>query len=227
MRRSNCKLTLRGLAHLLSYPDATLRVHLDEIVAALQDELALPKSRLNELAQLAQWMQHRSPLELEAHYVETFDRGRGSSLHLFEHVHGDSRDRGPAMIDLLQTYEKAGVYLRGGELPDHLPIVLEFASTQPPAQARSFLRELGHLLQVIFTTLQKRQSPYASVIASVLELAGEKAQAVSVPEDPTVDESWAEPAAFSGCDMAGQRRPDAPQPVHFVRAAAPNLGTHP
>jgi nitrate reductase molybdenum cofactor assembly chaperone NarJ/NarW len=86
-------------------------------------------------------------MEVEARYVETFDRGRATSLHLFEHVHGDSRDRGPAMIDLVQTYEKAGLYLGPEELPDHLCVVLEFASTQPPALARAFLGEMAHILQ--------------------------------------------------------------------------------
>ncbi|MCP2937330.1 nitrate reductase molybdenum cofactor assembly chaperone, partial [Salmonella enterica subsp. enterica serovar Typhimurium] len=82
----------------------------------------------------------------EAAYVELFDRGRSTSLHLFEHVHGDSRDRGPAMIDLAQTYEKAGLYLAEGELPDYLPVVLEFVSTQPAREARAFLGEMTHIL---------------------------------------------------------------------------------
>jgi len=82
------------------------------------------------------------PLDTEAIYVQLFDCGRATSLHLFEHVHGDSRDRGPAMIDLAQTYDKAGLYLAPGELPDNLPVVLEFVSTQPPREARAFLRRV-------------------------------------------------------------------------------------
>ena len=79
----------------------------------------------------------------EAAYVELFDRGRATSLHLFEHVHGDSRDRGPAMIDLQRTYEQAGLVSRRDELPDYLPVMLEFASTQPPREARAFLGEIA------------------------------------------------------------------------------------
>jgi nitrate reductase delta subunit len=75
---------------------------------------------------------------------QLFDRGRRTSLHLFEHVHGDSRDRGPAMIDLAQTYEKAGLFLAEGEMPDHLPVVLEFASTQPPREAAASWRDRAH-----------------------------------------------------------------------------------
>ena len=220
-------LTLRVLAHLLSYPDTSLRDHLAEMTTALQGERALRPDRLAELCALMQHLRGARAMDVEAHYVETFDRGRGTALHLFEHVHGDSRDRGPAMIDLLQTYEQAGLYLAPGELPDHLTVVLEYASTQPPAQARAFLRELTHILQAIFSALLRRESPYASVLAAVLELAGEKAQAVKIPDEPTLDESWEEPAAFGGCSTQGQASPGQPQPIQIVRAAARQASTQP
>ena len=220
-------LTLRVLAHLLSYPDTSLRDHLAEMTAALQRERALSADRLEELSALMQHLRGARAMDVEAHYVETFDRGRGTALHLFEHVHGDSRDRGPAMIDLLQTYEQAGLYLAPGELPDHLTVVLEYASTQPPAQARAFLRELTHILQAIFSALLRRESPYASVLAAVLELAGEKAQAVKIPDEPGLDETWEEPAVFGGCSTQGQASPGQPQPIQIVRAAARQASTQP
>ena len=220
-------LTLRVLAHLLSYPDTSLRDHLAEMTTALQGERALRPDRLAELSALMQHLRGARAMDVEAHYVETFDRGRGTALHLFEHVHGDSRDRGPAMIDLLQTYEQAGLYLAPGELPDHLTVVLEYASTQPPTQARAFLRELTHILQAIFSALLRRESPYASVLAAVLELAGEKAQAVKIPDEPTLDESWEEPAAFGGCSTQGQASPGQPQPIQIVRAAARQASNQP
>ncbi len=220
-------LTLRVLAHLLSYPDTSLRDHLAEMTTALQGERALRPDRLAELSALMQHLRGARAMDVEAHYVETFDRGRGTALHLFEPVHGASRDRGPAMIDLLQTYEQAGLYLAPGELPDHLTVVLEYASTQPPAQARAFLRELTHILQAIFSALLRRESPYASVLAAVLELAGEKAQAVKIPDEPTLDESWEEPAVFGGCSTQGQASPGQPQPIQIVRAAARQASTQP
>ena len=220
-------LTLRVLAHLLSYPDTSLRDHMAEMTAALQRERALGADRLEELSALMQHLRGARAMDVEAHYVETFDRGRGTALHLFEHVHGDSRDRGPAMIDLLKTYEQAGLYLAPGELPDHLTVVLEYASTQPPAQARAFLRELTHILQAIFSALLRRESPYASVLAAVLELAGEKAQAVKIPDEPTLDESWEEPAVFGGCSTQGQASPGQPQPIQIVRAAARQASNQP
>ncbi|MCB2007798.1 MAG: nitrate reductase molybdenum cofactor assembly chaperone, partial [Rhodoferax sp.] len=132
-------------------------------------------------------------------------------------VHGDSRDRGPAMIDLAQTYEKAGLYLAEGELPDYLPVVLEFVSTQPPKEARAFLAEMAHIFNAIFAALQKHESPYASVLGALLELAGEKAQAVTVAKEDDLDESWAEPPVFDGCSTKGQARPGEEQTIQIVR----------
>ena len=214
---SSMRLSLRVLAHLLRYPDAELRAHLGELGEALHAEAAVPAHRIAELQALIVHLQSQDPLMVEAEYVEMFDRGRSTALHLFEHVHGDSRDRGPAMIDLIQTYEQAGLYLGPEELPDHLPVLLEFASTQTPQQAREFLAETAHIVRKIFSALLKRQSPYASVLAAVLELAGEKAEPVPVAPEPEMDESWAEPEVFGGCSTAGQAKPGQAQPIHIVK----------
>jgi nitrate reductase delta subunit len=138
------------------------------------------------------------------------------------------------MISLIQTYEQAGLLLQPGELPDFLPVALEYASTQPPAEARAFLAELAHLLRVIFTALLKRQSAYASVLAALLDLAGERAEKVRLPDEPSLDEAWAEPLAFDGCSSAGQSRPGvtpASQPIRIVRSeprpAGASLGARP
>jgi nitrate reductase delta subunit len=209
--------SLRALALLLGYPDDKLRGVLPALADAIDGEAALPKARRAELRSFIAEMQRADPIELEARYVELFDRGRATSLHLFEHVHGDSRDRGPAMIDLTQTYEKSGLLLGPHELPDHLCVVLEFASTQPPPVAREFLGEMAHILNAVFSALRKRESRYASVIAAALELAGHKAEAVPVVEDAPIDESWAEPVVFDGCSSKGQAGPGQPQPIHIVR----------
>lgn len=209
--------TLRVLAHLLSYPDAELRAHLPELQAALHEERALGSARLDELDALITRLSSRRPLEVEADHVELFDRGRGTALHLFEHVHGDSRERGPAMVDLCQTYEAAGLFLAPGELPDHLTVVLQYASTQPPEQARAFLGEFAHILQLIFNALLRREAAHACVLAALLDLAGEQAQTVTMPAEPELDESWAEPMAFDGCSSQGQARPGLPQPIQIVR----------
>ena len=218
-------LTLRVLAALLQYPDAALRTHLAELRVALQAEAALSAPRLAELDALITRLQRGRGVDVEAAYVEVFDRGRGTALHLFEHVHGDSRDRGPAMIDLIRTYEAAGLLIGPGELPDHLSVVLEYASTQPPAAARAFLREFAHILRTILGALLRRSSPYASVLAALLDLAGEKAQAVTPAEEPPIDEDWEEPLAFGGCSTQGQAAPGQPQPIQIVRRPAATPAT--
>lgn len=213
------RLTLRALARLLAYPDDVLRMQMPALVEALRAERALPAARVAELDALARRIAAMDAYDAQASYVDTFDRGRQTSLYLFEHIHGDSRERGSALVNLMQTYEKAGLQMREGELPDHLGVVLEFASTQPVQVAREFLGELVQVLNALFTALQERDNPYASVVAAVLEAAGHKAQAVEIPPEPEMDEAWVEPEAFDGCSMSGQNRPGKPQPMQFVRRA--------
>nr|WP_236599814.1 nitrate reductase molybdenum cofactor assembly chaperone [Ramlibacter alkalitolerans] len=206
---------------MLGYPDARLRAVLPQLVCAIDGEAALPALRRAEIQALAGELLRADPLEAEARYVELFDRGRSTSLHLFEHVHGDSRDRGPAMVDLVKTYATAGLHLEGRELPDHLCVVLEFASTQPPKLAKAFLGEMAHILQAIFSALRQRDSGYASLLAAVLELAGQKVEAVPVAPEESLDATWEEPVAFGGCSTQGQAAPGQPQPIQIVRRPSP------
>ncbi|MFL9919764.1 nitrate reductase molybdenum cofactor assembly chaperone [Paraburkholderia fungorum] len=217
----------RVVAALLSYPDAQLRAALPELGIALLRDTVLSAEHRDAVFALIVDMQRGDPLEAEARYVDTFDRGRRTSLHLFEHVHGDSRDRGPAMIDLQQTYAQEGLLLAPGELPDYLPVVLEFASTQIYEVAREFLAEMAHLLQSIHAALARQESPYAAAVAAALDLADEPVQRPeTVPEAPaeaSLDEQWAEPAVFDGCSVAGQNAASRVQPIQIVRrdAASP------
>jgi nitrate reductase delta subunit len=220
MAHPNASISLRALARLLAYPDDALRADLADLRRALHDNRVLGSARLSELDALIGHLDQAERLATEAHFVEVFDRGRATSLHLFEHVHGDSRDRGPAMIDLAQTYEKAGLFLAPGEMPDYLPVVLEFASTQPAREARAFLGEISHILNAIFNALQQRQSAYASVLGALLEISGEKAHAVRIIPDEAIDAAWQEPAVFGGCSVQGQSKPGQTQPLHFVKQGA-------
>ena len=105
-----------------------------------------------------------------------FDRTRSLSLHLFEHVHGESRDRGQAMVDLKALYERHGLSMRSTELPDHLPLFLEFLSEIPEAEARELIEETSHVLEAIRLRLKKRKVPYSSVFSCVQVLAHAKPQ---------------------------------------------------
>lgn len=216
---------LRALAFLLRYPDATMRARLPDIHTVLRD----PDSDLGPVrrAELDALMDRllADGLEAEACYVDLFDRGRGTALHLFEHVHGDSRDRGPAMVDLVQTFEAAGLLLGPDELPDHLTVLLEYASTQPRAGACAFIGEFAHILRALAEALRRRHSDYAPVITAILEMAGQPTDdAPAITEDEPLDDSWAEPAAFGGCNSQGQSAPGLahpasglPHPVRIIR----------
>jgi nitrate reductase molybdenum cofactor assembly chaperone NarJ/NarW len=221
------RLTLRVLAALLRYPDAEFRAALPDLHVALDAERGLPEARLASLKALLQDCATQDPYDVEARFLDTFDRGRATALHLFEHVHGDSRDRGPALVDLKQSYERAGLVFRGDELPDHLAVVLEFCSTQSNEVATDFLGEIEHILSAIYSALVQRESPYACVLAAVLDLAGRRAVAGPVADEPALDDTWAEPAVFDGCANAGQAKPGAPQPIHFVRDAKPHTRVSP
>jgi len=96
-------------------------------------------------------------------------------------------------------------------------VVLELPPLQPPEVARSFLGEMAHILNALFSALLARGTPYASVVAAILEVSGQQAQSVPVAPEPEIDESWDEPAAFDGCSNRGQAKPGQPQPLHFVR----------
>ncbi len=225
-------LTLRARAWLLRYPDAAMRARLPDIHTVLR----APANGLaaGHRAALDALMDRllADGIEAEARYVDLFDRGRGTALHLFEHVHGDSRDRGPAMIDLVQTYEEAGLLLGPEELPDHLTVLLEYASTQPPPQARAFIGEFSHIIAAIAEALRRRDSDYVAVMAVLLDLTGTAAGTVAVADEEPLDTSWEEPAAFGGCSSAaspGLGRPpsadvadaagsgSAGQPIRVIR----------
>jgi nitrate reductase delta subunit len=215
----------RALAALLDYPSAELLEHLDEIETALADLDAQAAGAVRPLlAELAR----ADLLDLQENYIETFDRGRRTSLNLFEHVHGDSRDRGQAMVDLLAMYERAGVQFNGDQLPDYLPAFLEFLALLPAEQGREQLGEIAHILGAIDAALRRRRSAYATVLGLLLELAG-AAPAAAVPgahdDDTTpaaIDAAWAEaPVNFLDAPApCSAPPPSTPQPIHLHRRAA-------
>ena len=218
--------TLKALSLILSYPSQDLQAAMPAIADQVSAERRLPLATRTALEALAFHLGRGDLFDLQETYVMLFDRSRTLSLNLFEHVHGESRERGGAMVSLIETYRAGGFEPATSELPDHLPVLLEFASTQPPQQAREFLAETAHIVRKIFSALLKRASPYASVLAAVLELAGEKAEVVPVPAEPPMDESWAEPEVFGGCSTEGQARPGQPQPVRIVRNASSHASSH-
>ena len=132
----------------------------------IDEENLLPADIRRQLDALIDEIATGDLYDLQERYVELFDRTRSLSLHLFEHVHGESRDRGQAMIDLKSLYEQNGLFLGAAELPDYLPAFLEFLSTRPLAEARTLLGQPAHILTALAERLHKRHSPYAAVFRS-------------------------------------------------------------
>ncbi len=209
-------VTLRILARALSYPDSELVAHCEELALLLREEDTFSTMVRDGLESLLLWLGNADRYEVEQAYVDSFDRSRSCSLHLFEHVHGDSRDRGQAMVDLLETYRQGGMVLTARELPDHLAVLLEFASTQPREVARNLLAEVAHILNAIHSALVRRNSPYAAVLAAIVELSGEPLQKIEPEAEPSVDEAWEEPPAFGACAAERRSTAGATQPVRFV-----------
>lgn len=162
---------LKAFSALLSYPSTELQAAIPDIQNLLQQDQLLPASHHEALCQLLQHLASGDIYDLEEDYVLLFDRSRSLSLNLFEHVHGESRDRGSAMVDLLQTYQAAGYDLSSSELPDHLPVLLEFLSTQDSSRAFEILQDAGPILVALADRLERRQTPYAAVLHALVDMA--------------------------------------------------------
>lgn len=219
--------TLKVLSRLLCYPQLELLGALDELIAALASEPVLAPDLRQRLGALMAEMRITDIYVLQEDYVNLFDRGRAVSLHLFEHVHGESRDRGQAMVDLVDLYRRHGFELNARELPDYLPMFLEFASERPLSEARELLSDAAPVLALIRERLALRESRYAVLFDAMLALTGApenmaeiRARAASEGPDETVvnmDKYWEEEAvtflAPGGCG-SGQA---TEQPIHWVK----------
>ncbi|MCC7081901.1 MAG: nitrate reductase molybdenum cofactor assembly chaperone [Burkholderiales bacterium] len=190
---------LRALSVLLAYPDDELRAALPEIVDAIRDARALDRRHKEALVALADEIAASGALEAEGRYVDLFDRGRRTSLNLFEHVHGDGRQRGPAMLELRARYLDAGLDPVADELPDHLPLMLEYLSCRDAAEVRDTIGEMAHILRSLGNTLLQRHSRYAAVMAALLAIGGEKGLDARAPAPPAedFDRDWEEKPAFT------------------------------
>jgi nitrate reductase delta subunit len=208
---------MRALALLLDYPSERTVGALPEIRAAVADDAAALTPLLDLLA--------GDLLDAQEAYVATFDRGRRTSLNLFEHVHGESRDRGQAMVDLLRVYEEAGLRLAVNQLPDYLPVFLEYVAALEPGSAEAHLSEVAPILADVGAGLARRGSPWEGVIALLLAAAGAEPIAPAGDDEAddaspaALDAAWESAPAFDGC-TSGRAAVPAEQPIHLVRRSA-------
>lgn len=195
--------TIKALGLMLTYPDEGLLFALPGLVGAIREEGVLGPTQVGQLDRFVRDFRAMDLIEIQERYVGLFDRSRRVSLYLFEHVHGDSRDRGMAMVNLRDIYAAAGLEADARELPDYLPMYLEYLSMLPATEAKRGLSDVGPILQSIHARLEERRSPYAVLLAGLLELAGLPAsvRGEALPADDTpeaLDRAWEEAAVTFG-----------------------------
>ena len=203
----------KALSALISYPTEELRQAAAALRDVLDDEAIVPPALRKELERLIEEIATGDLYDLQERYVLLFDRTRSLSLHLFEHVHGESRDRGQAMIDLKAQYERHGLVISAAELPDFLPLFLEYLSTRPLAEACDHLGRPAHILIGLAERLRQRKSPYEAVfraLSALASMAPDAAAMAAVLEEPDSD-----PADLGALDAAWET-----EPVTFGPAAA-------
>ena len=230
-------MSLKALSALLTYPTAELQQAADEIGDALENDTAIPAAIRNQLHRLLTEIRTGDLYDLQERYVLLFDRTRSLSLHLFEHVHGESRDRGQAMIDLKAQYEQHKLFMTAAELPDFAPLFLEYLSLLPAQEACDMLAQPAHIFAAIAERLRKRKSSYEAVFRALVALSAakpkeEEVSALLTLPDPdatdlaALDAAWEDepvnfgPGAGDGCKdgliarIRGGMRPAPDMPVN-------------
>lgn len=233
---------LKLIGCLLDYPDQTVVEHRADIDALVKAADIDPTLR-DRLLQFIDQRASQDLMQWQSEYDGLFERGRSLALWLFEHVHGESRDRGQAMVDLVDQYRQAGLEISQHELPDYLPLFLEFLSTQGRDNAVSWLLDMEHILALLQCRLEKRGSDYALLFQLLLSIAGSKVDLDEIRErisdekrddsKQAIDKEWEEEEVTFGADSLdkscgdAQRKPtegqrkDLDVPLHWVDFETP------
>ncbi|HBC56884.1 MAG TPA: nitrate reductase molybdenum cofactor assembly chaperone [Gammaproteobacteria bacterium] len=205
---------LKLISILLSYPEPSWFCEFDNMIEYINADQEFTPEQKQKLLEFIELLSSEDVLDSQERYVATFDRGRSVSMLLFEHIHGESRDRGQAMVDLLHTYESRGFELSVSELPDHLTVFLEFLSQCAPEESVLWLSEVSNILVLICSRLYERQNPYSDLFKILCELGGITEfdnqtlnQVKLEPRDDTpdaLDKVWEEEAVrFVGNNVMG------------------------
>lgn len=231
---------LKVISALMVYPTQELQQHADALVAEINQAKEIPPATRVAMNSLVDSLCRRDLMEVQEEYGQVFDRGCSNSLLLFEHVHGDGRDRGQAMVDLMALYEQHGFAIAVRELPDYIPLYLEFLAQRPDIEAREGLADVGHIFGVLGARLEERECPYHVLFDALLIISGVqvdvaklKSQVAAEDRDDSMeamDQIWEEeqvtfmanqqPDADSGCSPQSQRprkaREEPAVPLHWV-----------
>lgn len=181
--------TFKVLSLMLCYPESDWLAALTELQVALADEADFNREANTRMTPLFALLRESKLIALQENYVATFDRNPSHSLHLFEHIHGESRDRGSAMIDLLEEYWKRDFDASSSELPDYVPLFLEFLSLLPTDEAMELLGDAVHVIAAIGRKLDANGSPYATAFQVLEAMSPVEAQELVEPPVRDMDEA--------------------------------------
>lgn len=224
-------ISFKALGALLDYPTAELQSALDEVEQAIGEERAIPAAELDGVRAFIERLRRSDIMDAQEYWIGLFDRSKRLALHLYEHSHGESRDRGQAMVNLALTYRMNGFELNAAEMPDYLPLFLEFLTVIPEVHARRYLTDAIEIIEALRIRLEERDSAYAALLGALVTLAQREADDAEVeailagePEDPKdleeLDREWAEePVDFT----AGSALKDCPYSGDTVRNRAAEL----
>lgn len=212
MADAPASMAYKWLSALLCYPEQELLDALPQLRQAL-DELPCLAPQRQALQLFLAHMQSRSLRELQEAYVATFDRSSRHALYMFEHVYGEDRNRGAAMVDLLEEYRRYGFELGDDELPDYLPALLEFFSQIPPDDARRLLGDAVHVTAHIANQLHAAMSPYAALLDAVVSLSPVQPQPLAAPPVRDMDEAM----EMFGSDDAGMEPLLVPRAENVIK----------
>lgn len=230
---------LKVISLLLDYPTEQLVAGRDELDQAISASREISPQQRTALHELLELICENDLMDGQEHYGALFGRGRSLSLLMFEHVHGESRDRGQAMVDLMAQYEAAGFAIGVKELPDYIPLYLEFLATREDLEAREGLADVAHLLTLLAARLDERESAYVGCFRALLQIAGFEPQvalaevreqvAAEVRDDSleALDKLWEEEAVDfmqaeqqdrcpSQASLPGKAREESAVPLHWV-----------
>jgi nitrate reductase delta subunit len=224
-------ISLKALGALLDYPTPELHSALDEVEQALAEERAIPAAEIEGVRAFIDRLRKSDIMDAQEHWIALFDRSKRLALHLYEHSYGESRDRGQAMVNLALTYRMNGFELNAAEMPDYLPLFLEFLSVIPEEHARRYLTDAIEIIEALRIRLEERKSTYAALLTALVTLASRHADEgeveailASEPQDPQdlkqLDDEWAEePVDFT----AGSALKDCPYAGTAARDRAAEL----
>lgn len=217
---------LSVVSRLLDYPDGDLQRDKVAMLALVQ-QAKLGSKLETRMQLLIEDLLAKDLMTWQSEYDALFERGRSLALWLFEHVHGESRDRGQAMVDLLASYREAGLEISRHELPDYIPLFLEFLSTQGDDNARAWLVDVEHILGLLQCRLEQRDSDYSLLFEVLLKLANSRidlkairARIANEKRDDSkaaIDKEWEEEEVTFGAESldkaceSSKRRPSEKQ----------------